>query len=246
MASIASQVILHPTVSKSLKYGSTTVGRDKAYRALQYFARFYAWYLLSRGERDLSARWNSLKSHLAIARKLLRLGKPMEHLQAAIRACLSTANPVEQVATIGRQLGYFGYLTLDAVVWANTIRFVTLKPETATKVTTFSNRFWLTGVLFSIANGVAKNSRLALETKKLQHGSNEIDLSEKAGRETRLSAVSAARNQTRQQLLIDMLDLWIPATNTGLTNLNDGVLGAFGLITSVLGAHQQWAAVNGK
>ncbi|KAF9270341.1 peroxisomal biogenesis factor [Marasmius fiardii PR-910] len=245
MASIASQVILHPSISKSLKYGSTTVGRDKAYRALQYFARFYAWYLLSRGEKDLSVRWNALKSHLAIARKLMRLGKPMEHLQAAIRACLSTGNPVEQIATIGRQLGYFGYLALDAVVWANTIKFVTLKPETATKVVTISNRFWVAGILFSIANGVAKNSRLAQETKRLHSGAAN-DLSEKAGRETRLSAVSATRNQTRHQLLIDMLDLWIPATNIGLTNLNDGVLGIFGLITSLLGAQQQWDSVNGK
>lgn len=245
MASIASQVILHPAVSKSLKYGSTTVGRDKAYRALQYFARFYAWYLLSRGEKDLSVRWNALKSHLAIARKLMRLGKPMEHLQAAIRACISTASPVEQIATIGRQIGYFGYLSLDAVVWANTIRFVALKPETAASVATLSNRLWVTGILFSIANGVAKNTRLAQESKRLQSGV-ETDLSEKAGRETRLSAVSVARNQARHQLLIDMLDVWIPAANIGLVNLNDGVLGIFGLITSLLGAQQHWESVNRK
>ncbi|EEB96240.1 hypothetical protein MPER_04654 [Moniliophthora perniciosa FA553] len=43
-----------------------------------------------------------------------------------------------------------------------------------------------------------------------------------------------------------MLDLWIPATNIGLTNLNDGVLGIFGLITSLMAAHAQWEAVNRK
>ncbi|KAK7058852.1 Peroxisomal membrane protein PMP27 [Paramarasmius palmivorus] len=245
MASIASQIILHPTVNQSLKYSATTLGRDKAYRAIQYFARFYTWYLLSRGEKDVAARWNALKTHLATARKLMRLGKPMEHLQAALKACLSQSTPVEQITTIGRQLGYFGYLSLDAVVWAHTIKFLNLSPETATKVAKFSNRFWLAGILFSIVNGAVKSVRLASEAKKLQSGS-QAELSEKAGRETRLSAIAAARNATRQQLTIDMLDLWIPATNIGLTNLNDGVLGIFGLITSLIAAQAQWEAVNGK
>ncbi|KAK1228369.1 Peroxisomal membrane protein PMP27 [Marasmius sp. AFHP31] len=245
MASIASQVILHPTISKSLKYGGSNVGRDKAYRALQYFARFYAWHLISRGEKDTAARWNALKSHLAIARKLMRLGKPLEHLQAAVRAILATGSPVEQITTIARQLGYFGYLTLDAIVWANSIKFVTLQPETATKIARISNRFWAAGIFFSLVNGAAKSLRLANETKRLQAGSDP-DLSEKAGRENRLSALSAARAQTRRQLTIDMLDFWIPATNIGLTNVNEGALGIFGLITSLIGAQQQWEAVNGK
>lgn len=47
----------------------------------------------------------------------MRLGKPLEHLQAALRATLA-AGPIEEtLTTIARQLGYFGYLTYDAVVW---------------------------------------------------------------------------------------------------------------------------------
>ena len=33
---------------------------------------------------------------------------------------------------------------------------------------------------------------------------------------------------TRQQLIIDILDVWLPAANLGLVNLNDGTLGIFG------------------
>lgn len=51
----------------------------------------------------------------------MRLGKPMEHLQAALRATATPADFGEQITTIGRQLGYFGYLTYDAVVW---VRFL--------------------------------------------------------------------------------------------------------------------------
>lgn len=64
------------------------------------------------------------------------------------------------------------------------------------------------------------------------------------------------------QFTIDLLDFWIPATNLGLVNLNDGVVGIFGyvgvftslfradtgdrLLSSILGARQQWLSVNGR
>ena len=35
---------------------------------------------------------------------------------------------------------------------------------------------------------------------------------------------------TRQQFVIDVLDVWIPAANIGLVTLNDGILGAFGYV----------------
>jgi Peroxisomal biogenesis factor 11 (PEX11) len=41
----------------------------------------------------------------------------LEHLQAALRAAQTTGDVKEQLTTIARQLGYFGYLTYDAVVW---------------------------------------------------------------------------------------------------------------------------------
>jgi len=90
MAGVASQIILHPTISQGLKFGGTTLGRDKVsniifvsiipyrqmdqtYRAVQYFARFYAWYLLNKGDKTDAARWTALKSHLGTARKRMRL-----------------------------------------------------------------------------------------------------------------------------------------------------------------------------
>ena len=36
------------------------------------------------------------------------------------------------------------------------------------------------------------------------------------------------RAATRQQFIIDILDVWVPAANLGLVHVNDGVLGIFG------------------
>ncbi|KAJ3788987.1 peroxisomal biogenesis factor 11 [Lentinula aff. detonsa] len=249
MATIASQVVLHPTVSQGLKYGSVcSISNPQAYRAIQYFARFYAWFLLSRGEKESAARWNALKTHLATARKLLRLGKPLEHLQAALKAALASGPAGEQITTIGRQIGYFGYLSFDALVWVNAVKFYSFSPETSTKISKLANRFWLAGIVLSILNGALKNVRLAKEGRRLKRSMAmpEKAVGLEAAEETRLSTVLASRDATRQQLVIDLLDLWIPATALGISSMNDGVLGIFGVITSVMAGQKQWQSVNGK
>ncbi|KAH7931124.1 peroxisomal biogenesis factor [Leucogyrophana mollusca] len=247
MSTLASQVVLHPYISQSLKYGGTNVGRDKLYRTVQYFSRFLAWYLLSRGEKAQAARWTALKNHLALGRKLMRLGKPVEHLQAALRAAQSASEMGEQLTTIGRQLAYFGYLSYDAIVWANSVKLITLKPSTSQKVTKISNRFWLSGILFSITSGLLKAGRLAREARKLRASETwgEKDLGDEAQREVKQLAIEGLRADARYQLIIDILDIWIPASNLGLVNVNDGVVGLAGMISSVMGLRAQWVAVNG-
>jgi len=245
MANLASQVILHPTATATLKVLGTSVGRDKVYRATQYSARFFAWYLISGGHKVDAVRWNALKSHLAIARKLLRLGKPFEHLQSALRAAQSTGDIKEQLMAIARQLGYFGYLAYDAVVWANAIKFITLKPATSQKVQKISNRFWLAGILFSITHAVLKAGRLTKEMREIR-GLDEKNIGEENARKSQLRSLQTMRGATRHQFIIDILDVWLPASNLGLVNLNDGILGIFGFITSVLALQTQWLAVNAK
>jgi peroxin-11B len=241
MASVAAHAVFHPVVSQSLKLGSTTLGRDKLYRAVQYFSRFLAWYYLSKGEKLSAAKWSSLKSHLATARKLLRLGKPVEHLQAALRASTASGPALEQITTAGRQLAYFIYLTYDAFVWANAVKFISLSPETAQKVSRRSNRFWLAGISLSIANSVIKTARIR---KEIQAAKNPSNLDEKLT--TSKQALRAAGNATRHQLIMDLLDIWSPATALGLVNLNDGVVGIFGTITSLMALRKQWATLGSK
>ncbi|KAJ7727848.1 peroxisomal biogenesis factor 11 [Mycena maculata] len=247
MANIVSQVVLHPAVSQGIRVGATTLGRDKAYRAVQNFARFYAWYLISRGDKIDAARWTALKSHLGTARKLLRLGKPMEHLQAALRAAMVSAPPAEQITTIARQIAYFLYLSFDTFSWAQAIKFANFHPDTAAKIGRIANRSWLAGILLSIAHAAIKSLRLSREARLLKvqnHG--EKDLGIEVECQAKLRAVGATRAATRHQFIIDVLDLWNPATSLGFSNLNDGVVGMFGLISSLMALERQWAAAGGK
>jgi peroxin-11B len=89
----------------------------------------------------------------------MRLGKPLEHLQAALKASQSaplSRRSLERFTAIVRQLSYAGYLTLDGVVWAQSIKFIHLQADKADKTLKASLKFWFVGILFGLGNGLLK------------------------------------------------------------------------------------------
>lgn len=59
----------------------------------------------------------------------MRIGKPLEHAQAAIKA-LDVADPVLRITALGRQIGYFGYLCGDMLNWVRFAMLVVVLQET--------------------------------------------------------------------------------------------------------------------
>jgi hypothetical protein len=147
---VADAIVYHPTVSHYLKFVATTVGRDKILRTLQYFARFYAWYLLrTNGSKAEIAPWEAMKKQFGLVRKVMRFGKNVEHFRAAAAAAdAKTMDPVLRYAAVGRQLGYAGYLSFDAatVLDATGIR----RSPSAKRLQTEAYRFWAMGLLCSV------------------------------------------------------------------------------------------------
>ncbi|KIM85398.1 hypothetical protein PILCRDRAFT_360634 [Piloderma croceum F 1598] len=240
---MASQIILHPIASHTLKLWSTTLGRDKTYRTIQYFSRFLAWYLIRQGDKGNAVKWNALKSALGTGRKMMRLGKPLEHLQAALRATTGTGPMGEQITTIGRQLGYAGYLAYDSIIWANSVNFVKLSKQTKERLEKISNRFWLAGILFNLAHALLKAARLANEVKKLRSPRGGERKGDDAERNAKYHSLQTARAALRYQFVIDSLDVWLPATNLGFVHLDDGILGFTGTVTSLMALRTQWQLV---
>lgn len=147
---VADAVIYHPSVSHYLKFIATTVGRDKLLRTVQYFARFYAWYLLRTNALTSSIEpWAAAKKQLGLIRKFMRLGKNVEHLKAAAQASdLKNADPILKYTSVGRQLGYAGYLTFDAGTVLDTAGIK--KWEGAKRFQKEAFRFWAAGLTFSV------------------------------------------------------------------------------------------------
>ena len=82
-----------------------------------------------------------------------------------------------------------------------------------------------TGMLFLLT--ICQAGRLANEVKQLQI-QTWAEKSLEAERDVKLQSLQVAREAVRYQFIMDLLDVWIPATNIGLVNLNDGILGIFG------------------
>ncbi|KAK4056596.1 Peroxisomal membrane protein PMP27 [Microbotryomycetes sp. JL221] len=236
MAATVHQLVLHPAITGALRVGSTTVGRDKLYRAIQYAARFLAFYTLRKGYTQATvAQWSALKSTLALSRKLMRIGKPLEHLQAGVKS-LDIADPVLKYTALGRQLGYAGYLVNDMLVWAHTAKVHPFTTPTYNKISQRAARFWFTGIAFSIVSSVYRLNDL---NRREQQARRVRSAEKETERKAELKAVLAQRAAVRTQLLQDSLDILIPSGTLGYHNLDDGIIGLVGVVTSIMGLRTQ-------
>ncbi|CAH0056433.1 unnamed protein product [Clonostachys solani] len=229
---VADAVIYHPSVAHYLKFVATTVGRDKLLRTVQYFARFYAWYLLrTNAVASAVAPWTQTKKQLGLMRKFFRIGKNIEHLKAAATAAdAKVADPFLRYTSVGRQLGYAGYLSFDAttVLDAAAIR----KWEGAKRAQTNAYRCWAFGILFSIAGQLYTQYRLNQREAKVDKKDGEGVVESKR--------IAIERAASRLQLVSDLADLTIPTSGLGWVNLDDGVVGLAGTLSSLIGIYTQW------
>jgi len=94
-----------------------------------------------------------------------------------------------------------------------------------------------------MTHAVFKAGRLTKEAREIR-GLDEKNVGGDNARESRLRVLHAIRAATRQQFIIDILDVWLPASTLGLVKINDGVLGMFGFISSFLALRAHWLTVN--
>jgi peroxin-11B len=167
MVAVGDALIYHPAVTHYLKYVGTTAGRDKLLRTIQYFSRFYAWYLYRTNHAQSSiAPFEAIKKQFGLARKLLRVGKNVEHFRAA--ATLADAKGSDDVLRylqVGRQLGYGGYLSFDMLTYLDAAG---IKPNASAKrLSREAAKAWFTGLAFSAIAGVYQLYKLKEREQKV-------------------------------------------------------------------------------
>lgn len=164
---VADALVYHPSVAHYIRFVGTTLGRDKALRLLQYFARFYAWYLLrTNGTPAAIAPWNAIKKQFGLTRKILRIGKFVEHFKAAATASDARGtDPVLRYTSVGRQLGYAGYLTFDAATVLDAAGIK--KSVKAKRFQQEAYRFWAIGIISSIVAQLYTLRQLSVREAKV-------------------------------------------------------------------------------
>lgn len=172
----------------------------------------------------------------------MRVGKFLEHIQSATKA-LAVQDPVIRATAIGRQLGYAVYLVCDVLQWVHGSKVYQLAPETAKFISQTAARFWMYGLAFSLLSGVYKS--LAIR-KRLHSVSHPMASAEKEQeRKAQHAQVLKEQYSVHRQMTQDSLDILLPLTSLGYLHFNEGVLGAAGFVTAILGGRTQWKAVNG-
>ncbi|KAK4158337.1 peroxisomal biogenesis factor 11-domain-containing protein [Chaetomidium leptoderma] len=229
---VADALIYHPAVSHYLKFVATTVGRDKLLRTLQYFARFYAWYLLRTNRAPAAmAPWEAVKKQFGLVRKVLRAGKNVEHFRAAaVAADAKTMDPVLRYTAVGRQLGYAGYLTMDlaTLLDATGIR----KTASAKRFQHEAYRFWAAGIACSVVSQLYTLYQLRQREARVDRKEGEGVLESKR--------IAMERAGSRLQLTSDLCDLAVPLSALKWVGLDDGIVGLAGTLSSLIGVYSQW------
>ncbi|KAL8922355.1 MAG: hypothetical protein Q9208_005208 [Pyrenodesmia sp. 3 TL-2023] len=229
----ADALIYHPTVSHYLRFVATTVGRDKLLRTLQYFSRFYAWYLFrTNSPPRVIAPFEAIKKQFGLTRKALRLGKNVEHFKAAAVAMDDTKNRDEflRYCAVGRQLGYAVYLTLDIATYVDAAGI--WKLNSAKRLQKEAYRAWLVGLMFNTIAGMYTLWGLRQREQEIDKADGEgVVESKKLQRE---------RASTNLQLISDLCDLTIPGSALGYANLDDGIVGLAGTVSSLIAVWGTW------
>ncbi|EEP76351.1 hypothetical protein UREG_01200 [Uncinocarpus reesii 1704] len=238
---VAVALAYHPTVAHYLRFVATTVGRDKALRTLQYLSRFLAWYLFRTNYSQAAiSPFEAIKKQFALTRKLLRVGKNVEHFKAAAvlldaktspsAAASSTADPVLKYLAVGRQLGYAAYLSYDMVTYLDAAGI--RKLNSVKKLQSQALKAWMAGLVCSAVAGVYSMWRLRELEKSVNKQDGEGALEGKK--------IERERAAVTIQLVSDVCDLTIPTSSLGYVNLDDGIVGIAGTVSSLIGAWSAW------
>ncbi|KAF2207928.1 hypothetical protein CERZMDRAFT_114895 [Cercospora zeae-maydis SCOH1-5] len=232
---VADALIYHPSVAHFNRFVATTIGRDKTLRTIQYFSRFLAWYLYRTNHpQSTVVIFEQIKKSFGSARKAFRLGKFVEHFKAAAVAADSKAmDPVLKYLAVGRQLGYAFYLALDAATYFDQTGIYKL--QSGARLQKEAYRAWFTGLACNIAAGIYTLYNLQQIAKQQQQAG--ADAEKKVEQKT-LEKEKAA---TQLQLLSDVCDITVPGSAIGVVNLDDGIVGLAGTVSSLIGLTAAWA-----
>lgn len=234
---VADALIQHPVVTHYLRYVATTVGRDKILRTIQYFSRFYAWYLYRTNNPTSAIQpWTTLKNQFGLTRKIMRIGKFVEHIRAASElydAAMKSGSGdkiVQYLQTL-RQIGYGGYMFFDTLTVLDSMGV--RKYESAKRLQATAYRFWFTGLVASALAGIYALYQLRQRT-------GQVDEKDAEGKMEKVK-IAKQRKVANIQLVSDLCDLTVPSTALGYTQLDDGIIGLAGTLSSLLGIQGVWA-----
>lgn len=145
-------------------------GRDKILRSVQYFSRFYCWYLHRAQHSQNGINLQAIANQFEVTRKILRIGTFIEKFNAASTAySRNSTDALLRYLTAAHNIGYGGYLALDNIIAIDAAGV--RKLATAKKLKKLAYGSWMAGLICSIVAGIY--SLCKLQKKKDIEGTAE-------------------------------------------------------------------------
>ncbi|KAM5519548.1 Peroxisomal membrane protein PMP30A [Fusarium oxysporum f. sp. phaseoli] len=216
-------VNLRPWVHHLMKISSTLVGRDKLIRLIQYLSRLRIWLLLNNKNSSQSnlEQWKKLVRHLNSTRKLLRVGRAPEYVQAAVNIfAIDNTNRFLQYLLSLRQLLLACYITLDNVTVLDSLGAFPWKSARGIQVE--ASRLWLGAIICGLVTQLYSLYKLKLlrNTKRVFN----------------IEKILYFKNVFNTfQLLTTLFDLPIACSAGKVINFDDGVISICGTASSLVG-----------
>jgi len=223
-----STVLSQDTISRLVKFLETHNGRDKVVRLIQYWSRFFSWYLLVNNKPDAHKLIANLEAHASMSRKIFRLLKSVAFLQSASKVAVEETDAVVKVTTVVQHLGLAIWLIYDHIIWAGKLGLVQTDLVGHNRK---ANIFWL----ISMVAGAIKSAYLLQQTQQKMNA---------AQKEEALDSLRKRQFEYFIELMRNILDLPIPLhalNKTVQQHVPTGLVGLSGSITSLIGIYQIWS-----
>ena len=183
----------------------------------------------------------------------MRLTKFIEHFKLdAVASDANTSDPVVKYLAVGRQLGYAFYMLLDNMTYPDVAGIK--KFSAAARLQKEAYRAWCVGLTCNVVAGLYALYNLRLAAQKQEDSAD----AEKAMEVKKLAKYVVAfrcsvqprrhanycdyrdKSVTQLQLISDLCDLTVPTSGLGLLNLDDGIVGLAGTVSSLIGLYGVW------
>ncbi|CAK9826254.1 Peroxisomal membrane protein 11B [Anthophora retusa] len=216
-----------------IKLNEQTVGRDKIIRLLQYGSRAYWYYAQNIRSTQHSAEiLRSLEYTFSSFRKLLRLGRCLDSLYSALKMMKYPDVALRVTLTLSKIANAL-FLLADHIIWIGRVGLHRVNVEKWSKV---SNKYWLMSIIMNLTRDFYEIMKI-LECERKNVLTSTSKFSSCSWKQYEL--LFHLRNH--KAIMIDAIkntcDLFIPLTALGFTKFTPGIIGIFGMISSIVGIY---------
>ncbi|KAI8848330.1 peroxisomal biogenesis factor 11 [Chytridium lagenaria] len=225
-----------------VKFLSTTVGRDRINRFVQYFSRYLAWQLQNGTNKDLIEKLVKLQGAIGLTRKVMRTGRQVEFYRTIVKST-GVKDKIVRYTTVSKNIFLSLWLALDTLQWLHNTGINKL--DSIKDIGRRAFKFWLAALVVSFVGDLHKlrvnSMRLGIERKAIKFAATKREKDESA--EKTIKILKAERTKILLATIQDGIDILIPASGLEYVKVETGLVGLAGAITSIIGGYTHWKSL---